>query len=357
MQKRIQYLDIIKVISIILVVFCHFVLLAETVTANILMVACWAGVPMFFMVNGALLFTRPLKLDRHVRKTVSIYLVLVLWRLIYLFSIGALCQVPMANFGKNQILLYLFAFGSLEGIGTGHLWFIEALLAVYLVFPLFRICYDHSRGREILLFFAGLGILMTNGLTGLQMVLDALSGRGLIGVYSLEGLEILNPFGTYANMLGFFLFGAWLHTAGTFRDSLAKQRLLGLLLAVPGLLGMWGVKWYTSRNMAWDGILLVQGYRHLPVVLLAVGIFLLCKDMTIRNRMAETAVSAVAKRTLGIYYLHWIFGWMLVPYMALLFPGFSVWTNMLKTIALLILALILTFFLEKIPVIRHLVTG
>lgn len=115
---------------------------------------------------------------------------------------------------------------------------------------------------------------MTNGLTGLQMLLDALCAKGLIGVYSLEGLEILNPFGTYANMLGFFLFGAWLHTAGTFKNSLTAQRLLGLLLSAAGLLGMWGVKWYTSKNPAWDGILLVQGYRHLPVVLLAAGIFL-----------------------------------------------------------------------------------
>ena len=105
MQKRIQYLDIIKVISIFLVVFCHFVLLAETIPANIFMVACWSGVPMFFMVNGALLFTRPLNLSKHIRKTLLIYIVLVLWKLIYLFSIGALCQVPVANFGKNQILL------------------------------------------------------------------------------------------------------------------------------------------------------------------------------------------------------------------------------------------------------------
>ena len=91
MQKRIQYLDIIKVISIFLVVFCHFVLLSETVPANILMVACWSGVPMFFMVNGALLFTRPLKLEKHIRKTILIYIVLVAWRLIYLFTVGPLC--------------------------------------------------------------------------------------------------------------------------------------------------------------------------------------------------------------------------------------------------------------------------
>lgn len=92
MQKRIQYLDIIKVISIFLVVFCHFVLLSETVPANILMVACWSGVPMFFMVNGALLFTRPLKLEKHIRKTILIYIVLVAWRLIYLFTVGPLAK-------------------------------------------------------------------------------------------------------------------------------------------------------------------------------------------------------------------------------------------------------------------------
>lgn len=44
-KKRVQYLDIIKVISIFLVVFCHFVLLAPSIPDNIAMVACWCGVP------------------------------------------------------------------------------------------------------------------------------------------------------------------------------------------------------------------------------------------------------------------------------------------------------------------------
>ena len=100
MQKRIQYLDIIKVISIFLVVFCHFVLLSETVPANILMVACWSGVPMFFMVNGALLFTRPLKLEKHIRKTILIYIVLVAWRLI--LSLYRRTALPNSSAGLWQ---------------------------------------------------------------------------------------------------------------------------------------------------------------------------------------------------------------------------------------------------------------
>ena len=102
MQKRIEYLDIVKVIAIFLVVFCHFVLLAQTVPANLFMSACWSGVPMFFLVNGALLFTRPLRLKKHISKTLAIYLVLVAWRLIYLLSIGAINHVPLSGFGKNQ---------------------------------------------------------------------------------------------------------------------------------------------------------------------------------------------------------------------------------------------------------------
>ncbi len=374
-KKRVQYLDIIKVISIFLVVFCHFVLLAPSIPDNIAMVACWCGVPMFFMVNGALLFSRPLNLSKHIRKTVTIYLVLLAWRLIYLFVIGAACHVPPGSFGKNQLLLYLFAFGSLEGIGTGHLWFIEALLAVYLLFPLFRLGFEQPYGRKLLLFFAVYSLLLTNGMTGAQMLLDALAGAGITGAVSLEGLEVLNPFGMYANMLGFFLLGAWLHTGEFWNgepgegrqlppDRAAKpgsgpagRRIWGIALSGAGLAGMWGVKWYTSGDPAWDGILLVQGYRHLPVIPLALGIFLLCRDLHVRNRYLSAAVEAVASRTLGIYYLHWIFGWILVPWLALCFPSYNLGTNLLKTILLILPALACTLVIERIPVLKHLVTG
>ena len=117
------------------------------------------------------------------------------------------------------------------------------------------------------------------------------------------------------------------------------------------------MKWYLSGTPVWDGILLVEGYRHIPVILLAVGVFLLCRDLTIKNRFLSAAVRAVASRTLGIYYLHWIFGWLLVPHMALLFTRFSVVSNILKTLALILPALLVTFLLEKIPAVRRLVTG
>lgn len=355
--KRIQYLDIIKTWSIFLIVFVHFVLLPESIPANICMMACLGGVPLFFMVNGALLFERPLDIGKHVRKTLMVYLVLVVWRLIYLPVVGTACQIPWTDLGKGQTLLYLFAFGNPEGLQIGHLWFMEALLAVYIVFPLLRICFEKEYGRKMILFFAIYGLTVTNGLTSLQVLLDGLASAGLMAPCSLAGLEVLNPFGLYANMMGFFLLGAWLHTSETFRRDRRKWRIPGACMGLLGLAGMWGVKWYASGNPAWNGMYLEQGYRHLPLLLMAPGIFLFARSLTIRIPLISGAVRAVASRTLGIYYLHWIFGWLLVPRLALAFDHYSVGTNLLRTILLIIPSFLATLLLERVPVIRRLVTG
>ena len=356
-KKRVQYLDIIKVVSIFLIVFVHFVLLSETIPANFCMMACLAGVPMFFMVNGALLFSRPLDLRKHIRKTIMVYLVLVIWRLLYLPIVGPACQVDVLSFGKGRLLSYLFAFGNLEGLQIGHLWFMEALLAVYVVFPLFRIAFDLKYGGRITLFFAVYSLVMTNGMTGMQMALDALARAGIALGCDITGLEVLNPFGLYANMLGFFLLGAWIHLSWDDGKNRKKWGLPGLAAGLMGLAGMWAVKWYTSGSPAWDGSYLDQGYRHIPVVFMAVGFFLFFRSLTIRNSIAARILEAVASRTLGIYYLHWIFGWLFVPHLALVFSGYNVGTNILRTFAQLIPALALTLLLERIPMIKHLVTG
>lgn len=356
-KKRVQYLDIVKAVSIFLIVFVHFVLLSETIPANFCMMACLAGVPMFFMVNGALLFSRPLDLGKHIKKTLMVYLVLVVWRLFYLPIVGPACQVEVLSFGKGRLLAYLFAFGNLEGFQIGHLWFMEALLAVYVVFPLFRVAFDRDGGDGLLLFFAVYALTMTNGMTGLRVALDALAGAGIAAGLDTAGLEVLNPFGMYANMLGFFLLGAWIHLSWAGGRNRKKWRLPGLAAGLLGLTGMWAVKWYTSGSPAWDGSYLDQGYRHIPVIFMAVGFFLFFRSLTIRNPFAARLVEAVASRTLGIYYLHWIFGWLFVPRLALVFSGYNVGTNILRTFAQLIPAFALTLLLERIPVVRHLVTG
>lgn len=405
MKKRVQYLDLLKAIAIFWVVFCHFVLLSETVAANIFMAACWMAVPTFFMVNGALLFGRPLQLKKHVKKTVSIYLVLAVWKLLYLLLIPLCMHTPMPEAATGDLFNYLFLFGELPGIINGHLWFIEALLAVYAVFPLFRIVWDwkgddkgqtadavktaESRvdggpcaadvraasqgqvsqgqisqgraGRRLILAFALLSLACTNGLHSLEVAGAMLRAAGLWFPFSFNGVAAFQPFGKYGNMLGFFLLGALLaDRSRPLAGSGQRQRLVGAGMLAAALAALWGVKAFLSGQAAWDGILLQEGYRHVPVIFMAVGLFLLCQDVEIRPNWLAAAVQALSKRTLGIFYIHWLFGWLLTNPLAGFLAGqgiaFGIGANLLKNLVLMVPAFLVTLLLEKLPFVKKLVS-
>lgn len=392
MGKRIDYLDILKATAIFLVVFCHFVLLPATVGANLFMCACWMAVPTFFMVNGALLFQRPFHPKKHLKKTVSVYVVLTAWKLIYMLAVPPITGGSLEGVSVGAALNYLFLFGELPGIINGHLWFIEALLAVYAVFPLFRILYgwkpepetDSAAGteagagpaekigngagaeknvaRRLTWLFAAAGLVCTNGFYSLGVLGDMLRRAGLWFPFSFDNLAAFQPFGKYGNMLGFFLLGALLSdrkkpVGGT----CARQRLIGAAMLAAGLFSLWGVKRFLSGQAAWDGILLQEGYRHVPVIFMAAGLFLICKDLKMKRRWLLVPVRALASRTLGIFYIHWLFGWLLVNPLAGWLMGqgisFSVGTNILKNIVLMAPAFAVTLLLERIPVVKKLVTG
>lgn len=428
MKTRVQYLDILKAIAIFLVVFCHFVLLPQTAAANILMCACWMAVPTFFMVNGALLFARPLKWKKHLWKTLSVYLVLVVWKLIYMATVPFMSGGSLAgsgigalfeSYGVNAVLNYLFLFGELPGIVNGHLWFIEALLAVYLMFPVLRIVFDYGdvdchsttsqkshfwnqadgskpsiSGRRILWFLAIASLLSTNGLHSLEILGRMLRAAGVPFQLSFEALMAFQPFGKYGNMLGFFLLGALLGNPAAsscehnsraipITPDSPSQRIIAAVMLLIGLLSLWGVKWFLSGQPEWDGILLEEGYRHVPVILMAVGLFLLFRNVTIPGSQTNTAadksspgskigcgayfvIRALASRTLGIFYIHWFFGWLLVNPLAaflvshgVLMRGveFGVGANILKNVVLMVPAFLVTLLLERIPVVKKLVQG
>lgn len=375
MGKRIDYLDILKAIAIFLVVFCHFVLLSPTVGANLFMSACWMAVPIFFMVNGALLFARPLNIKKHLKKTVGVYGVLVVWKLIYMLAVPSLTAGSLEGRTAGEIFNYLFLFGELPGVINGHLWFIEALLAVYVVFPLFRILFDWEiqdggekpgnakpGAHRLTWFFAIASLVCTNGFHSFEVMGNMMRKAALPFTVSPASLVAFQPFGKYGNMLGFFLLGALLADRkkpvfGTY----FRQRLTGAVMLAGGLFAQWGVKQFLSGQAAWDGILMQEGYRHVPVIFMAVGIFLIFKDVNMKQKWVAVPVRAVASRTLGIFYLHWLFGWMLVnPLAGWLMScnmAFSVGTNVLKNFILMVPAFLVTLFLERIPLVKKLVTG
>lgn len=85
-NNRIKYLDIIKTVSIFLVVFCHVPLLKyDSRIDNIAMLLCWSAVPCFFMCTGALYLNKEWKMEKYIKNMYNLFKYMYLEN--YLFDI------------------------------------------------------------------------------------------------------------------------------------------------------------------------------------------------------------------------------------------------------------------------------
>ncbi len=84
--SRIVYLDVLKGVSMLLVIYCHGVLLPyHSVVGNLMMTLAWGAVPCFVMASGAVLHqSRHFTWQKHGKRLGSMYMTLVCWRLLYL---------------------------------------------------------------------------------------------------------------------------------------------------------------------------------------------------------------------------------------------------------------------------------
>lgn len=211
MSKRIVGLDAIKGIAMFLVVLLHYSFytryyssgLAGT-AATVLCVVC---VPLFFLVNGALLLPRERK-PHHYRGVLQTILIVLAWKVI------AACFFVFADGGQQvsfkDFLLFLLG-GQLGNYPAGYFWFMNALISIYLVYPLVKQAFDaKDRGP---LFVVGAVIFgFTVCKDTLKLLLQAcgmMTGHELASL--LGGLSEFYIFGNYGYTLLYFISGGLLY--------------------------------------------------------------------------------------------------------------------------------------------------
>ena len=208
-KSRIAYLDKIKGISILLVVFCHSVMLsAGGVLGNIVMCVAWGAVPCFFMVTGALL-NNAQKFDwkKYFARFFKAYAVLAVWKIIYLL---VTCTYAKVDISISKLFEYVFLFGNLDGVKTGAMWFMTAYLLVLLFYPLTWHLMHGGKGAEAALLIAAaialFGGILLNSLNFCSELLTDLFGRKFP---DFSNAESILPLGNYKNMLFYFIAGGF----------------------------------------------------------------------------------------------------------------------------------------------------
>lgn len=365
-KKQYLYLNVLKTIAIIFVCIYHHSSLTNINDTNILfnfnryfyniVMTC---VPIFFVVNGALLLNKDLDTRKHLKKTISLFIQFYIWRIITFFTLALYHDINFSNIGKIDylnLLLFKNPDGDvLNDISFSHFWFIFSLIGIYLIVPFIKKGYNDfikkpSQDNYFLIFIIILSALtfLPNTLTSLSKFSPTLSR---INYYSV--LEFI-PFSVQSStMLMYFILGGLLHRKLTSTPLNKKIFFFSILGGLLGLSLAYCTWLNESRfNPAFDGGF--GGYATLQCFIttfsIATIIFYLTKYDIFKK--GEKFFELIGRSTLFIYYSHWIIG-------KIFFISFiREYQSLVQIILIFILVILLALLakvLEKIPVIKHLI--
>lgn len=180
-----------------------------------------------------------------------------------------------------------------------HLWFLEALVLCYIVFPLIQYLY-FGRKKWFYILFIVLWI-GTIGRTLLVYGLNYFHGMGNDSLWLL--CQLSRQRGVYfIYTLSYFCLGGILHRY-SIRGENRKVRILWFLVLVIAMFiqYIYGVDRITSKGQGYD--IVWEGYNTVPTFLMVLALY----EMTITitgNNIISRWICYIGRNTLGIYFLH-----------------------------------------------------
>ncbi len=306
-------------------------------------------VPLFFFVNGYLLLNRDLDLKKHIRKILRLILLTGAWAVLDTFFL------LLIRGGFSSLREFLRGEEWREG-WINHLWFIKALIVVYLPFPLIKAAYD--KRRDAFYFFTAVAAILTIGNKFINLS-ASVAARLLLSkntFYSRNWFDGLNLFqGTYGYSFVYFCVGGMAEGIRSRLGRLGKTWVcLGILLLSMTSLCAVGVTLSRIKNELWDPVW--GGYDTVFTFLNVICIYALSAKYEGRGDVLRRAFSVVSANTLGIYFCHGLYNYLLLRHLERVGWAGGVPGNLLITALLLLTSLATALLLRRIPVLKRLVT-
>ena len=362
-QSRIAWIDLVEVIAIWLVVFYHCSMFGFTVVGEyagvaehihyVLRVVSTLGVPLFFFVNGYLLFHKPFDFKKHLRRSFRFMILAVIWAMI---SILTYTLITGGNLSPRAILSSIWHLQA----GSNHIWYLGALVCVYIFFPLFKIVYDQN--YRVFLYFTIISGILTIGNNLLNILatlaINILRGR-TAPIEDVNFFWEFNPFrGIYGFAFFYFLLGGVivkllpriLKFASKRRNIIAASSLVGSMLC----LALLGYGYSRLATETWDTVWM--GYSTIFTLIGVLSVWVLSLNFQRPVRL----ITLLSRHTLGIYFLHILIIYALTTLAISFAPGFIDFCStfigsLVYSIIILALSLGSTLVVSKIPLLRHLV--
>lgn len=357
-RKQFHNLDLLKTIAIYFVLVYHFDYMnsdivtdgsRESILNYMGMAILSTCVPIFFFVNGGLLITKPnLDLRKHFSKTLQIVLLTLIWGVITVIALSLIWDEPK---GIREIFRTVF---ELRQRWVSHLWFMEALVVIYFLYPLIHLAYH--KHQQIFLSFLAIICLFSFGnfLIGMGGTLASeVTGKFSSTDFLTNHFSEFNPLrGLYGFSIGYFLLGGF---AFQYKDQIfekvRKPFAWGIMIVSTLLLGGFGVVYSLRENLKWDVVF--DGYESIFTLLNVLALFIITYTYAPKGWSGKL-IRLISENTLGIYFLHWILGCLISPMYEMVPFHNSLLAVMTFSIVVLLFSLGTAIALKKVPIVNRL---
>lgn len=345
-RKHIFYYDLIKLMAAYMVCFYHLGMLdfgnvSDTFYIpninRILVNLCAMSVPLFFMVNGALMLRRTYSWKEAVLRSVKLLFLYYFW-VVMIGEIGEFCfqieQVP-----------YMEILGGTRNSITVHLWFFKTIARLAILTPIFKKIYDSS--SKICLYGIIIGLF----------VCPFLYNYGILFVnwFDIEPLSVLPVTGvdTMYSVLYFFIGKMIADRSEAENGSEKGRKCLAVLCALTGwiLTTIEGTLWTNLDGVVYDGV--NSSFPTIGALLMAVGIFYLCSKVDLQLKgYVKKIFQLCAENVMGVYIFHPILVQILNRMIG---HTVNLGIKCLMTAGIVLLLSLFTKMIKKIPLLRNVV--
>lgn len=355
-KTRILYYDAIKVLAIYLVCIYHYSNLHFKILDNYSIEnyvnyffhgISSIAVPLFFMVNGALLLNKPYTLRNHLNKTLYLYILILVWSFISLivFILIEGHSYSFRDFIKSWFYLK-------QGV-SNHLWFLQALISIYLLFPFIKEVYD-SPQRKLLQLFCFIVFIFSFGnmfINILMNLVEFIFGFNYLKEDSFNFFPVINPFGNYYYSFFYFIAG------GIFSKKISERKinistkwlLISFFLAL-FMLFLYGVIMTVLNNTFYDTVW--NCYYSVMTLIMSISSFIFFSKISYRSEKINRCLVIISSNTLGIYLIHRFVGAATIQYFQNLMFTSNLLVNILYGFFVMLTSLLIVLILKQVPLLR-----
>ena len=237
-------------------------------------------------------------LEAHCWKMLRMLGILVFWCVI-LTVVG--CLASGEQLSLSVVVQYTLA-TALNSKYTGVLWFLQNLIAVYLIFPVLWCLYkDHG---IIFDYFFWLIFFFAEGVEALRVLRDLLAVYLDVNIFN-NGIDALMRFSSICNLqyVFYFCMGGMIWK---YRELLLEKRKMWVIAGGISWLGALAFGIFISRKtgVLYDGKF---NYSSLFMMISLLGLFAVFLPYKNKENVINRFLVSVGKNTLGIYLSHYIF--------------------------------------------------